>query len=117
MITEKQQRFAEEYLVDLNATQAAIRAGYSVRTAKQQGARLLTNADVAAAITEGRKRQQERTEITATRVAQEMARIEFGDIRQLFHEHGPLRPIPALVEASAAASVEPKHCVEGKSGE
>ena len=50
MTTTKQQRFVDEYLIDFNATQAAIRAGYSQDTAKQQGSRLLTNVDVRAAI-------------------------------------------------------------------
>ena len=45
-LTEKQQRFVEEYLVDLNATQAAIRAGYSVKTADVQGSRMLRNVKV-----------------------------------------------------------------------
>ena len=42
-LTAKQQRFCEEYLIDLNATQAAVRAGYSAKTANEQGSRLLTN--------------------------------------------------------------------------
>ena len=50
MTTAKQQRFIDEYLIDFNATQAAIRAGYSSDTAKQQGSRMLTNVDVRAAI-------------------------------------------------------------------
>ena len=45
-MTTKQQRFVEEYLIDLNATQAAIRAGYSAKTANEQGARLLANVSV-----------------------------------------------------------------------
>jgi len=49
-ITSKQQRFVTEYLIDLNATQAAIRAGYSRKTAQQQGSRLLTNVVVKRAI-------------------------------------------------------------------
>jgi phage terminase small subunit len=50
MLTPKQARFVEEYLVDLNAKQAAIRAGYSPKTAEVQGCRLLRNVQVAAAI-------------------------------------------------------------------
>jgi phage terminase small subunit len=64
-LTPKQQRFVEEYLIDLNATQAAIRAGYSSRTAKQQGQRLLTNADVSAAVTHARAVRSERVKLTA----------------------------------------------------
>ena len=63
-LTPKQQRFVEEYLIDLNATQAAIRAGYSVKTAEQQGNRLLGNAKVAAYIALAQANRSERTEIT-----------------------------------------------------
>lgn len=45
-LNEKQKRFAAEYLIDLNATQAAIRAGYSVKTANEQGSRLLVNVSI-----------------------------------------------------------------------
>ena len=60
----KQQRFVEEYLVDLNATQAAIRSGYSKKTAEQQGNRLLGNAKVAADIASSQASRSERTGIT-----------------------------------------------------
>jgi len=53
-MTPKQDRFVAEYLVDLNATQAALRAGYSPRTAPQQGSRLLKNVDVQAAVAPGK---------------------------------------------------------------
>lgn len=67
-LTPKQQCFVDEYLIDLNATQAAIRAGYSARTANEQGARLLANASVAAAIQAGQAERSERTQITADQV-------------------------------------------------
>ncbi len=63
-LTAKQERFVAEYLIDLNATQAAIRAGYSEKTAEQQGSRLLSNAKVAAAIAEAQTKRSERTEVT-----------------------------------------------------
>jgi len=62
-LNPKQSRFVDEYLIDLNATQAAIRAGYSAKTAKQQGQRLLTNVDVQEAIQERMNKRAERTEI------------------------------------------------------
>jgi len=65
VLTPKQRLFVAEYLVDLNATQAAIRAGYSKKTAKSQGQRLLTNVDVAAAIQKAFEDRIERTEIDA----------------------------------------------------
>lgn len=63
-MTPKQERFAQEYLVDLNATQAAIRAGYSAKTAEVQGSRLLSNAKVAAAVAAGQAKRSERVEVT-----------------------------------------------------
>jgi hypothetical protein len=63
-MTSRQRRFVDEYLVDLNATQAAIRAGYSARTANEQGARLLTNASVASAIQAAQQARSERVQIT-----------------------------------------------------
>ncbi len=64
-LTAKQDLFCKEYLVDLNATQAAVRAGYSERTAKSQGARLLTNVDVAERIQQLMTERSKRVEIDA----------------------------------------------------
>lgn len=104
----KQARFVAEYLVDLNATQAAIRAGYSRKTAEQQGPRLLGNAEIAAAVSAGKAKQLEKADISATRVLEELRRLSFADLRQLFDEHGNLRPIHTLTaeQAAAIASVE-----------
>lgn len=63
-LNPRQRRFVDEYLIDLNATQAAIRAGYSARAAEVQGSRLLSNAKVAAAVTDAQGKRAERTEIT-----------------------------------------------------
>lgn len=64
-LTDKQQRFVDEYLVDLNATQAAIRAGYSEKTANEQGSRLLANVSVAAAIAEQQQKLSNKLELSA----------------------------------------------------
>lgn len=64
-LTAKQQRFVDEYLIDLNATQAAIRAGYSEKTARSVGSENLTKPDVAAAIKKGRAKVAERAEWSA----------------------------------------------------
>jgi len=79
--TARQRRFADEYLVDLNATKAAERAGYSARTARAQGARLLTNVDIAAAILSAMQARTERTQVTADRVIEELAVVAFSDLR------------------------------------
>lgn len=67
-LTPKQQRFVAEYLIDLNATQAAIRAGYSERTAKAIGCENLTKPNIAAAIAEGIAKRAGKLEITAEKV-------------------------------------------------
>lgn len=64
-LTAKQQMFVKEYLVDLNATQAAIRAGYSVKTAGQIGDEILKKPEIAAAVQAGMDARSQRTEITA----------------------------------------------------
>lgn len=76
-MTDKQQVFVNEYLIDLNATQAAIRAKYSVKTAYSQGERLLKNVDVGACIGKALAERSRRTGITADRVIRELARIAF----------------------------------------
>jgi len=82
-LTPRQQRFVEEYLVDLNATQAAIRAGYSPKTAEQQGSRLLSNAKVAQAISVGRQALSERTEITQDMVLKRLWDIANADPNEI----------------------------------
>ncbi|MFA7327353.1 MAG: terminase small subunit [Candidatus Kapaibacterium sp.] len=82
-LTPRQARFVGEYLIDLNATQAAIRAGYSAKTAEQQGPRLLGNVGVSAAIEAAVKDREKRTEITQDKVLRELAKIGFADIRKV----------------------------------
>nr|DAE00999.1 MAG TPA: Terminase small subunit [Myoviridae sp. ctXVO17] len=77
-LTAKQQRFCDEYLIDLNATQAAIRAGYSKKTANEQGARLLVNVSIQKKISELQKEREKRTEITQDSVLHELALIAFA---------------------------------------
>ena len=79
-LTPKQARFVEEYLIDLNATQAARRAGYSARTANEQGCRLLANVSVADAIAAAQNRRAQRTEVSADRVVAELAKIGFANM-------------------------------------
>ncbi|QLB59848.1 terminase small subunit [Acinetobacter indicus] len=69
-LTPKQQRFVEEYLIDLNATQAAIRAGYSEKTAQEQSSRLLSNVMVQEAVQKAKNKLSKRTELTVDMVVQ-----------------------------------------------
>ena len=82
-LTAKQQRFVDEYLIDLNATQAAIRAGYSAKTADQQASRLLTNVKVREYLAQRQTDRAQRTEITQDMVLKELAKIGFSDIRKV----------------------------------
>lgn len=82
-LTAKQRRFVEEYLVDLNATQAAIRAGYSSKTAASIGEENLRKPDIAKAVQEAQEKRSKRTEITQDAVLRELAKIGFADIRKV----------------------------------
>ena len=82
-LTEKQKRFCEEYLIDLNATQAAIRAGYSSKTASRIAIELLNKSHVSEYLNGLMKHRSQRTEITAERVLQELAAIAFSDRTEL----------------------------------
>ena len=76
-LTAKQQRFVEEYLIDLNATQAAIRAGYSPETANEQGSQNLAKLSIRNEIDKRMAERSRRTGISQDRVIQELARIAF----------------------------------------
>lgn len=103
-LTPKQERFVAEYLIDLNATQAAIRAGYSAKTAKQAGSENLSKPDVAEAVQAAMKQREQRTEITQDRVLKELARIAFFDIRRLYREDGTMKD-PHEMDADTAAAI------------
>ena len=89
-LTAKQRRFVEEYLIDLNATQAAIRAGYSEKAARIQGCENLTKPNIQSAIAEAQKARSDRTEVTADMVVKELARIGFSDLRNMLTPNGSL---------------------------
>lgn len=84
-LTPKQMRFVDEYLVDLNATQAAIRAGYSTKTAHVTGPENLGKPRIAEEISRRQKDLQRRTEVTQDRVVKELARIAFANIADYIH--------------------------------
>lgn len=90
-LTPKQQRFVEEYLIDLNGTQAALRAGYAESGAAVEASRLLRNAKVVEELNKGRQKLSERLEISQERILQEYARIGFSDLRNVLDEDGKLK--------------------------
>lgn len=82
-MTKKQKRFVEEYLIDMNATAAAIRAGYSPKTATSIGAENLTKPDVRAHVDAAIAERSRRTGVTQDRVIRELARLAFADPTQV----------------------------------
>lgn len=112
-LTPKQQRFVEEYLVDLNGTQACIRAGYSAKGASVQACRLLANAKVQDAIQAGRDALSRRTEITADRVLKELAKIGFANMADFVDNLGDISELDRDL-AAAIAEVVVDEYVEGK---
>ena len=87
MLTARRELFCQEYTVDRNATQAAIRAGYSEATAKQQGSRLLTYADVQARIAELQSKAAKRNDVTVDSVIAKLA--ELRDAAAAAKQFGP----------------------------
>lgn len=102
-MTAKQQRFVEEYLVDLDATKAAIRAGYAPKAAGQQGYQLLQIPSIAAAIRAKRDQVTAKLDISIERVLLEAARLAFFDARKLFNADGSPKKLTELDDDTAAA--------------
>jgi phage terminase small subunit len=107
-LSRKQQRFVTEYLVDLNATQAAIRSGYSAKTAMAQGSRLLSHVEVSGAVQRRAGRMLEKAELTAAGTVEQLRRIVEFDIADLYNDDGQLKPVREWPEhaRSAVAGVE-----------
>src|SRR5215470_695143 len=105
----KQQRFVDEYLLDMNATAAARRAGYGERSAAQNGHGFLRRANVAAAIEARLAARRERMAVTTERVIRELARIAFADIGRIMTWSGDdmiATPSALLSEDDRAAIAE-----------
>ena len=101
-MTKKQKRFVEEYLIDLNATQAAIRAGYSPDTAKSIGSENLTKPDIQARIAKAMAERSRRTGVNADRVIMELAKIAFVNASDVIDADTATVKADALPEDTAA---------------
>lgn len=101
-LSPRQIRFVAEYLVDLNGTQAAIRAGYSPRSANVQAARQLAKDSVKAAIQEGQRQQVARVGLSAERTKEAIRRVIEADVRTLFDAQGNVIPIHQLGDEAAS---------------
>ena len=118
-LTARQQAFVEEYLVDLNSTQAAIRAGYSKHTAKEIGCQNLTKLNVSMAIAEKMKARSARVQLEADTVLRQLKSILTSDIRN-YLEYGPghvaLKPSSELTPEQAACIAEVSETVSQTGG-
>jgi len=116
VVNDKQLRFAQEYLIDLNATQAAIRAGYSAKTASSQGERLLRNVEVQRAVAEAKAARSEKTGIDAAWVLSRLAAEAFADLADLYDEDGRVKPVkdwPLVWRQGLVAGIEVETIGEG----
>lgn len=104
-LTDKQERFCNEYLIDLNATQAAIRSGYSELTARTIGSENLTKLDIQERISELQKEISERNKITIDECVSTLAKMARFDISDLYNEDGTLKPIHEI-DKDARLSIE-----------
>lgn len=108
-LTDKQKRFVDEYMVDLNATQAAIRSGYSAKTARSVGSENLTKPDIAAAIEKRQKKLADKYEVSHERIVAELARIGFANMQDYMRagaDGDPYLDFSGLTRDQAAALAE-----------
>lgn len=107
-MTKKQELFVAEYLIDLNATQAAIRAGYSVRAAKEIGCENLTKPNIQNAIAKAMAERSKRTGVNQDRVVQELARLAFVNITDVIDSQGKIKEDAAKDDKSCIESIKYK---------
>lgn len=108
-LNAKTRLFVQEYLVDLNATKAAIRAGYSEKTAYSQGQRLLKNVEVQKAIEEAQKARAEKTETDAAFVLKRLVDEVSADLADLYDDNGSLKSVkewPLIWRQGLVAGIE-----------
>jgi len=107
-LTPKQSMFCKEYLIDLNATQAAIRAGYSEKTSGRIGQENLQKPVIQETIQKSMDKRSKKIEITSDRILEEVARVAYQNIQEFYNEDGTLKPLHELPEdvARTIASIE-----------
>lgn len=116
-LTEKQQRFVDEYLIDLNATQAAIRAGYSVKTATTQGSQNLTKLNIQQVIAERMAERSKRTGVNQDRVVLELAKIAFVNATDVINAKDATIKLSAASDDTAAIQSVKVKIIPTKEGE
>ena len=104
--TDKQIKFCREYIIDFNGTQAAIRAGYSKKTANEQSSKMLAKVNIQDFIKKLIQEQIKRTEITADKVVEEFAKVAFANSKDYYNKNNHLIAVPDLSDDKAAAIAE-----------
>jgi phage terminase small subunit len=115
-LTKREAIFVREYLIDLNGTQAAIRTGYAAHSAAVTGSRLLSNANVAAAIAAALEDRAERTQVNADWVLKRLAAEADADIADLYDDSGALLPVtewPLIWRQGLVSGVDIEELYEG----
>jgi phage terminase small subunit len=107
-LTDKQQRFVDEYLIDLNATQAAIRAGYSVKTARQIGEQNLSKLDIQSAISIQMAERSKRTGINQDRIVLELARLALVKMTDVVDRNGCIKTNASPDDLACIESIKVK---------
>lgn len=108
-LTKKQKRFVEEYLIDLNATQAAIRAGYSVDTAAVIGCENLIKPNIQQEIAKAMAERSKRTGVNQDRVILELARLAFVKMTDIVNEKGEIKNTATDDDLSCIEGIKYKH--------
>ena len=116
-LTEKQRRFVDEYLIDLNATQAAIRAGYSVKTAREQASQNLTKLNIQQAISEKMAERSKRTGVNQDRIVLELAKIAFVNAADVIDSYDATIKAGATADDTAAIQSVKVKVIPTKEGE
>lgn len=107
-LTVKQQLFVDEYLIDLNATQAAIRAGYSVNNADKIGSELLGKTRVSEAVAERMAERSRRTGVNQDRVIEELAKLAFVKMTDIVDSHGRIKDTATEDDLACIESIKYK---------
>lgn len=116
-LTPQQELFCAEFLIDLNATQSAIRAGYSANTANQQGSRLLANVKVQNKISELQEQRLKRLQIDSDMLLKELVAENRADIADLYSDDNTLLPVkkwPLIWRTGLIAGIDTDEIWEGR---
>lgn len=119
LLSPKQLRFCLEYVIDFNGTQAAIRSGYSKKTANEQSSQLLTKLSIQEEITRLKEAQYKRLQMSADEVLAELSLIARADLAQAFEENGNLKPIHAMPDSirRALSGIDTEELYDGQGSE